>query len=444
MNAVQVRVLVLSMLVTGAMVLSALTFSSNASAAGVSGTWVSRIPGEGYSQTYIGPYGFTVTDYFDVELELTESGGVVFGTLRSWNSEGTQEFDVDGTVSGSVFYMTAYFGWDGVNYLTPTYTLTIDGSTMFGSGSYENVGVMITGTFDIEKEGFTFSGVGGLNPIVSAIGIALGIVAIVVAVSPPKAPKGVQPGMSASPYAQQQVPSQQWTTDTYLGHPGPDVGVPVGGVGLHYPNERPLTEPERESLKAIARSPKVNAVGLAVMSMVMAVMINFVDEPVALIMPLFFGAVSLGTAFQARKASERVALTLQKGTAAVVHGSPRLNRGLWDFGAFSVPKDGQLKTVLSEGAPTTVALAVDVRRVLSVNNVPLKKPVTFGAAPGFETLLSASPPQRTQAVSRAQAPSQEDLPPPPEGWGARFCPQCGEPVSGDYMFCRKCGLKLKA
>lgn len=249
--------MVIPLLITGMMVLSALAFSADASAAGVAGTWVSRIPGEGYTQTYMGPYGYLVTDQFDVELSLSESGGEVYGTLRSWNQYETQEFSVDGTVSGSIFYMTAYFGWDGVSYLTPVFTLTIDGDTMYGSGSYVNVGVPITGTFDLEKEGLF--AVGGMAPIVSGVSIAVAIVAIVIAVTPGKAPKtGYQPQVmkyppSPPPYA----PSQQWTTEVPPQAISGDGTTPVGGAGLQYATPPPAGKPlpPRDHFTNVSQEP---------------------------------------------------------------------------------------------------------------------------------------------------------------------------------------------
>ena len=447
MTTVWARALVLSLLVTGTMAFSIAAASTNASAAGVSGTWVSRIPGEGYIQSYIGPYGTTVTDYFDVELVLSGPDSAITGTLTATGDGYTKSYPVDGTFDGTTFLMTAYYGWDGVNYLSPTYTLTVSGNQMYGSASYLNVGVTIHGTFDLEKEGFSLVGVGGLNPIVSAIGIAMAIAAIVVAVSPPKVSKGVQPGVGSAPYAQQPVPSQQWTTGTYPQPQAPGPGTPVGGVGLHYPNERPLSGPEREALKGMTRSPKVNAVGLAIMSMAMAVMINFVAEPVALIMPLFFGAMSLGIAFQARSISSSVARALGRGTAAEWRHVPSLRSGIWDFGAFYFNRAGEAKGLVTEGVPATVTLVPEAKRVLAVNGTPLRKPMELRGAPGFpQNLMVAQAPAPVQspAWQPPMAPQPaEDVPPPPDGWVGTNCPKCGRPVSAEHVFCRGCGFRLK-
>jgi hypothetical protein len=244
MKSTWARVLVISMMLGGTMVLSALTISTNVSAASVDGTWVSRVSGEGYSQTYLGMSGGMITEYLDVTLELTQAGDVVTGTLTSDENGYRQTFNVEGTVDGGTFYMTAHYGWDGVSYLNPTYTMTIDGSTMTGTGSYYNVGTLVTGTFDLKKDGF-FS-VGGIAPAVSGAVIALGIISIVVAASAGKAPgrKGFQPGQTSvpsppSPYQ----PSQQWTTDPGVQPITGESATPLGGAGLQYATPAPVARP---------------------------------------------------------------------------------------------------------------------------------------------------------------------------------------------------------
>ena len=253
MRPLSIRLLVLSVLLFWAVALSVPAISMNASAAGISGTWVSRIPGEGYTQSYIGPYGTLVTDEFDVELELSESAGVVTGTLKAWQTEGVQEFTVTGTVSGSVFTMTAYYGWDGVSYLTPVYTLTIEGNQMFGSGSYVNVGVTITGTFDLEKEGGLLALDLGLDFLVE-YNDYITVVVIVVAVtgmavgSLPVVPKGLKlPPLEPSKTGE--------TGPMAIGMP--EAGQPVGGIGLHTPAPPPAGRPlpPSEHFEKVSQQP---------------------------------------------------------------------------------------------------------------------------------------------------------------------------------------------
>ncbi len=230
MKAVQARVLVLSMLVMGTMVLSFSAVSMNASAASVDGSWTSRISGEGYTQTFLDPYGTTITRSYDADLSLSSSGSAVTGTLTV-NSD---TFDVWGTFDGYTYMMTLQWGWDGVSYCEATYALTVDGDLMYGGGSYLNVGVTISGYFDLQQGGLF--AVGGVTPIVSGVSITIAIVAIVFAMTPGGAPKkGFRPQTTyVPPAAPLYTPSPQWTTDTPDQPMSGDGVVYQGGVGLHY------------------------------------------------------------------------------------------------------------------------------------------------------------------------------------------------------------------
>jgi len=205
---------------------------------------------------------------------------------------------------------------------------------------------------------------------------------------------------------------------------------------------RPMTDAERQAVKTIPRPLRANAIGMSIVSMAMAIMINFVDNPVAMLMPLLFAFVGLGYAIQARKSSGSVAQALAKGTVTDVRTTPRWTgaRG-WEVGTFSVPRSKQLEGLLIDGAPATVSIVPEAKRVVSVNMTSFRKPVTLNAPAGFErTLVSSAPVQ-----ARWQAPTApaQDVPPPPDGWAASACPQCGQSVSGDVMFCEKCGFRLK-
>lgn len=221
--------------------------STDASAASVSGTWVSRVAGQGYVQSYMGPSGNTVTDTLDAKLVLSGSGSSITGTMTGWENGVPRTYDVEGSFDGTTFLMTAHFGWDGVNWLTPVYTLTVSGNEMSGSGSYLNVGVTIHGTFDLKKEG-GFSGLsvaGGMAPAVSALVIIISIVAIVVASTPVKIPppQGFQPQVMSVPSPQYPYqPSVQTETPSSPIGP-PEAGTPVGGAGLQYGTSPPAGGP---------------------------------------------------------------------------------------------------------------------------------------------------------------------------------------------------------
>ena len=443
MKTVLTRILLVTVLFSWAFALSVPAISMNASAASVSGTWVSRISGEGYTQTYIGPYGDLVTDKFDVELELSESGGDVYGTLRAWQIDGVKEYTVAGTLSGSVFYMTAYYGWDGVNYLTPLYTLTVEGDQMYGSGSYLNVGVTITGTFDLEKD--SLFGISGLAPVVSGGAIAISIVAIVIAATPPKptAPKGFQPQIrKVSSPSPRYEPSQQWTTEAPSQPLSGDGTISVGGVGITQGlPARPMTDAEARAAKGIVKPQRANAIGISVVAMVMAVMVNFVEEEIAILMPLFFCFVGLGLAVQARRSSGTVAKFLAEGTVADFRATPvwMKARG-WQYGALSIPRGSKLDKMLEDGVPASLAIAPASKHVLSVNGVPLKKAVAFTATPGFREASSSH--AFRPAPRHETAATDDDLPPPPDDLDTGACPECGKGVSDSAKFCDRCGHRL--
>ncbi len=207
--------------------------SVNASAESLSGNWGSRISGEGYSQTYLSPSGM-VTDYFDAELDLTESGGNVVGTVTVWENGVPESYNVDGTFDGTTFYMTAYYGWDGVSMLTPTYTLTVSGNSMTGSGSYLNVGVTIYGTFDLVKKGSLFIGLEEYRAVIGAGVSVLGIIGLAVLILPSPKP-GFKPVQGPYTYNQAtSTPSIVSETNPHAptGLPGP--AQPQGGIGITY------------------------------------------------------------------------------------------------------------------------------------------------------------------------------------------------------------------
>ena len=222
--------------------------STDVSAASVSGTWVSRVSGQGYVQRYMGPSGNTITDALDVTLVLSGTGSSITGTMTASQNGAPRTYEVDGSFDGTTFLMTAHFGWDGVSWLNPVYTLTVSGNQMSGSGSYLNVGVTIYGTFDLKKEG-GFGGLevaGGMAPAISAVVIAISIVAIVVASTPvkiPPTPQGFQPQVISAPSPQYsyQPSVQTETPSSPIGPPEP--GTSLGGAGISYGTSPPGGRP---------------------------------------------------------------------------------------------------------------------------------------------------------------------------------------------------------
>ena len=221
-----------------------------------------------------------------------------------------------------------------------------------------------------------------------------------------------------------------------------DGTVPVGGVGITQGLPvRPMTDAEMRSVKGISRPQRANAIGISVVAMVMAVMVNFVEDEIAILMPLFFCFVGLGLAVQARRSSGAVAESLADGTVADVRATPvwMKTRG-WQFGALSIPRGSRLDKMLSDGVPASLTIAPPSKHVLSANGVTLKKPVTFVTAPGFEGTLSSHAP--ASASQRVATTMDDDLPPPPDDLDPSSCPQCGKSVSPGARFCDSCGHRL--
>jgi hypothetical protein len=242
------------MFVMGTLVLSTVSLSGNVSAAGVAGTWTSRISGEGYTQTYMGPGGGMITDKFDVKLVLSGSDDSITGTVTA---DG-KTYPVEGYFDGTTFHMTAHYGWDGAGYMNPVYTLAVEGDQMYGSGSYLNVGVTITGYFDLEKGGLFFNP-SGITPVVSAGAIAISIAAIVIASTTPKVSKsGFTPQAgTVQPYQPSYEPSKQWTTEQPIQPISADGATYLGGAGLQLPTPPPAGRPypPKEHFGKVSQQP---------------------------------------------------------------------------------------------------------------------------------------------------------------------------------------------
>jgi len=415
-SASAITVSVLTLLGT-ALVLSALP--STASAAGVGGTWESRIPGEGYVQYYIGPYGEMVTDKFDVKLTLTESDEQVTGTLESWGSAGYQVHNVWGYVSGSVFYMTVDFGWDGVNYLTPTFPLTIDGNTMLGSGSYVNVGVTITGTFDVEKTStgvFVDLGLEFLveyNNYITLVVIVVAIGAMAVG-SVPVVPKALVRNSRLEP---SKTGETNWQT------PGPptDLGRPVGGIGLHDPGassmvgpsasgpymvRRPMSSSERDLSVRSASQMRSVVQGIGFASIIVAgVSLTWPNGLLSLI-TISVAFTALVVAGQYLRSRARLKATLVHDTVVDLRGVAQKTSSPkgWRVGPVTLGSMPQVNSRLMEGRPVTLTCSPEAKLLLAIDGISIGNPVSVSAPESIWTAASSP------IVS---VPSDDELPPPP-------------------------------
>ena len=216
---------------------------------------------------------------------------------------------------------------------------------------------------------------------------------------------------------------------------------------------RPMTEPERKAAVDSLKPLRNNARGMAGFSILMAVMINFVSNPVAMLMPLLFGAFALGLAVQARKGAGSVSKVLANGTVTEIRTVPTRTsaRTGWQFGTYSAGNTRSLNGMLADGVPTSFTVMPETRHLLAVNGMPLRRPLQLMSVPGAVIFPPSQAVQQAPMVAPMAAPmpppmlANEDLPPPPEGWtGQLFCAKCGQKNQNNATFCEKCGFKLKA
>jgi|GEM_PF-2909789 len=183
------------MLIVGSIYLSFLMVvlsSVEVRAEDVSGTWVSRVSGEGYVDVTA-----PATFHYDVELTLSQSGSTVSGRIRTtlkkidehmegWtdpNSIGRQDtYSVSGKVNGSSFVMIIVSSGE-----TFTFKLHVSSNKMTGSGSYVSAGITNNWKFDLVKEGL-LSGLGlpyeDLRYPMSVIAFVMGGITILVSFIP--------------------------------------------------------------------------------------------------------------------------------------------------------------------------------------------------------------------------------------------------------------------
>jgi hypothetical protein len=205
---------------------------------------------------------------------------------------------------------------------------------------------------------------------------------------------------------------------------------------------RPMTDSEKKAAMGTLKPLRNNARGMAVFSIVMALMINFVSDPIAMMVPIFFGVASLGMAIQARKGAGRVGKMLATGTVTDVRIVPKrmsVGRG-WELGMFYAAKSRVLSGMLVEGVPASLTVLPETKHLLAVNGTPLRLPVQLTSVPG--AVMPVAPPAVSRAPTAAPMPVDEGLPPPPDDWAGRSCSKCGHNNVSDAAFCEKCGLRL--
>jgi hypothetical protein len=207
---------------------------------------------------------------------------------------------------------------------------------------------------------------------------------------------------------------------------------------------RPMTEPERKAAVDSLKPLRNNARGMAGFSILMAVMINFVSNPVAMLLPLLFGFVALGMAVQARKGAKDIGHVLANGTVTEIRTVPTRAsaRTGWQFGMYSAVNTRSLNGMLTVGVPASFTVMPETRHLLAVNGMPLRRPVQLMSAPGA-VMPFAAPAVVQQAPVALPMPVDQELPPPPDGWtGQQFCAKCGQKSPAGARFCEKCGATI--
>lgn len=207
---------------------------------------------------------------------------------------------------------------------------------------------------------------------------------------------------------------------------------------------RPITELERKAAVDSIKPLRINAVGMAGFSILMAVMINFVSNPVAMLLPLLFGFVALGTAIQARKGASNVSKVLANGTVTEIRTVPTRAsaRTGWQFGIYSAGNTRSLNGMFTDGVPASFTVMPETKHLLAVNGMPLRRPVQLTSAPGA-AMPFAAPAVVQQTPVALPMPVDQELPPPPDGWtGQQFCAKCGQKSPAGARFCEKCGAPI--
>jgi hypothetical protein len=204
-----------------------------------------------------------------------------------------------------------------------------------------------------------------------------------------------------------------------------------------------MTDSERKAAVGTLRPLRNNARGMAMMSILMAVMINFVADPIAMLMPVIFGIASLGMAIKARKGVGSMSKMLATGTVTEIRTVPkRMSTGRgWELGMFYAMRSRALNGVLVEGVPASLTVLPETKHVLAVNGTPLRSPVQLISAPG--AVMSIAPSAVQQAPIAASMPVDEELPPPPDDWVERSCQRCGQKNASNALFCEKCGMRIE-
>ncbi len=217
---------------------------------------------------------------------------------------------------------------------------------------------------------------------------------------------------------------------------------------------RPISPAESAAALKSLRPARYNAVAMAIVGIATAIMINYANDAIVVVVPLMFAVGSISFAVRYRKGAAAVQKTISSGNIHEVRGvavKKSLGRG-WALGPVTFPRSGGLNDLMTEGAPAGVAFVPDTKSAISVNGALLRKPLPMTMPIGFgKDLPVPSSVRRTQIgpqatpamLQQVSKQPEEDLPPPPDDWVVRNCPRCGQSLGEGVSFCSKCGFRLK-
>lgn len=211
---------------------------------------------------------------------------------------------------------------------------------------------------------------------------------------------------------------------------------------------RPITDPERKAALDSLKPLRYNAIGMSVIGIMTAIVVNFGNEIVLLGVPLLFALMAGSTAANYKKNSNAIGKALAAGTAPEIAGAPVKKRfgGSWMIGPVTFANKAGIAKTLQEGAVSRVAFLPDAKIALSVNGIPLKRTLPIVSVPagfGQDLAVPATPPQPVPMPTRPALSASDDLPPPPDDWDHVFCGECGQRNPGDARFCGRCGAVIK-
>ncbi len=214
-----------------------------------------------------------------------------------------------------------------------------------------------------------------------------------------------------------------------------------------------MSDVERKAAVDSLKPLWYNAIAMSFVAIATSIMVNFAYDAIVILVPLIFAAACIGLTAQYRRSLRAVKKTLTDGSIPELKAVPAkksMGRG-WTVGPITFARSGELSGMFSEGTQAAVAFLPETKAALSVNGVPLRKPMPMVAPIGFGVGLASQVPAMqpqipvyspTSAPQQSPQAAEEELPPPPEDWAERACPQCGLSLPKYAMFCSKCGFRI--